>query len=127
MLNTVSFSACIIEKLGVAWNEVVSSKRYFNNDVFLFFYCDNRKLQQWLWKAQSIHASAVVARTYFAKAIEYVVEEDKYRPSGYLGDVVEGLTGVVAHTSVGVFKTSQNRLDQFGQVHTDRCLVCVCV
>ena len=54
-----------------------------------------------------------------AHSIKYIVEEYKHCPPGNLGDVIERLTGIVAHTSVWVFKTSQNWLNQFGQIHTN--------
>ena len=59
---------------------------------------------------------------YLAESVEYAVEEDENRTTGHLGDVVEGLAGVVAHTGILVLKTGQNRLDQLGKVHTNGCL-----
>lgn len=59
---------------------------------------------------------------YLAEAIKYVIEEDKNGPTSHFGDVVERLAGIVAHTSILVFKTGKNGLDEFGKMHAYRGL-----
>jgi len=53
---------------------------------------------------------------YLAQTVEDVIEEDEYRTASDFDDVVQGLTGVVANTTVGVVETCQHRFHQLTNI-----------
>lgn len=59
---------------------------------------------------------------YLTEPIKDVVEEHKHRPSGYLRDIVEGLTGVVTHPGIRILETGQYWFHQLRQTDTNGAL-----
>jgi len=53
---------------------------------------------------------------YLAQTVEDIVEEDEYGTASDFDDVVQGLTGVVAYTTVGVVETCQHRFHQLTNI-----------
>ena len=59
---------------------------------------------------------------YFAESIKDAVEKHQHSAAGNLGNVVEGLAGIVTHAGVLVLEASQNRLHQLWEMHPNRSL-----
>ena len=72
-----------------------------------------------VYNTTMVEAPFSLPPSHLAESLKDAVEEHKNSSTSHLGDVVQGLTGIVSHPCILVLKTGQYWLNQFREMHAN--------